>query len=164
MRVPPPLQKRPKLTTFRVVDSYLALPGKCIACGSARTPLLDTGISIDFYGAVVFCIECAKEAARAIGYSEPPVAEEVTESPLTQEEINDHHVSISAAIDMLSDVRDRFYSLSNFVEDPESETSESATDNRTSKQDGGQDADAIVSERSPSVPISTSDVPTFGLL
>lgn len=48
-----------------------AAPAKCIACNNdvkPDEPLIDTTASLDYYGAILFCISCAKELATLIGF------------------------------------------------------------------------------------------------
>lgn len=50
---------------------YLALPfihpGKCACCGSIERPVVDFGMTLDFYGAVMLCVTCLAEAGRIVG-------------------------------------------------------------------------------------------------
>lgn len=48
-----------------------ALPQKCSGCGMAAkgyNSFVDFNLSLDYYGAVVFCIDCCKEIVTLIGY------------------------------------------------------------------------------------------------
>lgn len=51
---------------FRIYDSPQAAPGKCSVCGSVERPVVDFGLDVDGYGAVVFCVECLKSAAQLL--------------------------------------------------------------------------------------------------
>lgn len=47
-----------------------ALPSKCTGCGfdaDGRKEFLDTTMSLDFYGAVLFCEDCVREMAATVG-------------------------------------------------------------------------------------------------
>lgn len=51
-----------------------ALPSKCINCNfsaDGKREFLDTGASEDFYGAIVFCIDCCREMAVSLGFITP---------------------------------------------------------------------------------------------
>lgn len=53
-----------------------ALPCTCIVCSkpaNGETQFLDFGASLDWYGAIIICIECAREVAQVIDYH--PVAQ-----------------------------------------------------------------------------------------
>lgn len=63
----------PLAEKFQITDKPMALPAKCVVCGAVDRPVLDFGMSLDWYGAILFCIECMASAARAINYA--PVAE-----------------------------------------------------------------------------------------
>ena len=51
---------------FRIYDSPQAAPGKCSVCGSVERAVVDFGLDVDGYGAVVFCVECLKSAAQLL--------------------------------------------------------------------------------------------------
>lgn len=60
---------------FQIIE-FPPLPGKCANCGKGPgrgTRFIDWNLSEEFYGAIVFCFDCAREIARAIDYA--PVAE-----------------------------------------------------------------------------------------
>lgn len=58
----------PPTSRFQIYASPIVHPGKCAVCGAVDQPVLDFGLNIDFYGAVMFCVtNCLPEAARAIG-------------------------------------------------------------------------------------------------
>lgn len=51
-----------------------ALPSKCINCGfsaNGKKEFLDVGASEDYYGAIVFCIDCCREMAVSLGFITP---------------------------------------------------------------------------------------------
>lgn len=53
---------------FQIYASPLVSPGKCAVCGAVNQPVIDFGLNIDFYGAVMLCVtNCLPEAAKAIG-------------------------------------------------------------------------------------------------
>ncbi len=52
---------------FRLLDKPFLNPGKCAVCGNVETPIIDFGLDIKFYGAVMICTNCLKEAARGVG-------------------------------------------------------------------------------------------------
>lgn len=58
-----------------------ALPSKCIACGKdaqGNENFLDFDMSLDYYGAVLFCESCCGEVSRLIGFvSEDQVLEAI---------------------------------------------------------------------------------------
>ena len=47
---------------FRVTERPMAAPGKCAVCGAVSRPVVDFGMDVDFYGAVLFCFECILSA------------------------------------------------------------------------------------------------------
>ena len=55
-----------------------AQPQSCAACGvSAKgyNEFVDFNLSLDFYGAVIFCTDCAKEIAATVGFVDPDTIE-----------------------------------------------------------------------------------------
>jgi hypothetical protein len=56
----------------------LPLPGKCYYCGGAtKEKYLDTGIQIEFYGALIICEECMSFLASKMNYITPNIADEL---------------------------------------------------------------------------------------
>lgn len=52
---------------FKVLDRPAALPGNCTVCGAVDRPVVDFNFDLDFYGAIVICVECMKAAAEILG-------------------------------------------------------------------------------------------------
>lgn len=67
----------------QIVDIPPALPGKCAVCGYAGggggnfRRFVDWGISLDFYGAVIFCTFCIEHVANLLGYLSPEQGEKL---------------------------------------------------------------------------------------
>lgn len=55
---------------FRPLERPQAAPGSCLTCLGTTGPFVDTGISIDFAGAVILCIGCVTEMARQLEITE----------------------------------------------------------------------------------------------
>lgn len=73
----------PLNSRFQTYPSPVSSPGKCAVCGAVDRPVVDFGMDIQFYGAVMFCFECMASAARTIDMV--PRSELVTaEESLTQ--------------------------------------------------------------------------------
>lgn len=92
---------------FKVHDRPVAAPGCCSVCGSVERPVVDFGTSVDFYGAVVICTDCIREAAEAVAYYNGESASEKTQaaSPidyLDAEAINEYVRMASSVTDRLS--------------------------------------------------------------
>lgn len=57
---------------MNIVNSPTSLPGICFICRSPnRETFIDTGISLDFEGAVYICCECVRQFAQSYGYTTP---------------------------------------------------------------------------------------------
>ena len=48
---------------FKYSERPMASPGKCAVCGAVDKPVIDFGMDLDFYGAVLMCTECIRTAA-----------------------------------------------------------------------------------------------------
>jgi hypothetical protein len=62
----------PAAEKVQVTERPMAAPAKCVVCGAVDRPVVDFGMSLDFYGAILFCVDCMGSIAYAIGYA--PVA------------------------------------------------------------------------------------------
>jgi len=47
---------------FKVLDRPYNDPGHCAVCGSVSKPVVDFDMSVDYYGAVLLCADCVREA------------------------------------------------------------------------------------------------------
>lgn len=57
---------------FQTVEHPVALPGKCVVCGSVGgdgRKFVDCGFELEFYGVVYFCEHCWKEGCESLGIS-----------------------------------------------------------------------------------------------
>ena len=49
-----------------IPGSILPAPAQCFSCGSIGIDMLDTGMNEAYYGAILICINCFREAATRI--------------------------------------------------------------------------------------------------
>lgn len=57
---------------IQILDFPVANPGKCYYCGGVdKEQYLDTGIQIEFYGALYICNECFRAIANKMNYISP---------------------------------------------------------------------------------------------
>lgn len=47
---------------FKVTERPETAPGKCTVCGAVNKPVVDYDATVDFYGAILICGECIREA------------------------------------------------------------------------------------------------------
>lgn len=98
---------------FQLYPSPVAAPGKCAICGAVNRPVVDFGMTIQFYGAVMFCVECMTSAARTIDMvprTELSAAEEALSQSFAHQLIerdlvaisHDHYVAITTNLSHLS--------------------------------------------------------------
>jgi hypothetical protein len=55
---------------FQYLDRPNVLPGHCAVCGSVERPVIDFGMSLDGYGAVLLCVECLQTAVSLVAMVE----------------------------------------------------------------------------------------------
>ncbi len=94
---------------FQVSPVPVALPGKCVVCGSVGgdgRQFVDFGFDIDFYGVVYFCSPCIAECARAVGFVPHHEAVELQrllgENENRLREVLDECSNLRAAVDALT--------------------------------------------------------------
>lgn len=76
--IPSPLNSR-----FQLSPLPSANPGHCAVCGCVDRPVVDFGMTIQFFGAVLICVVCMTEAAKVIQMV--PISElHAAEESLTQ--------------------------------------------------------------------------------
>jgi hypothetical protein len=56
---------------FRIMERPEIMPGKCAVCGGVSRPVVDFGLNIQFYGAVMLCVDCVSEAGVRVGMVRP---------------------------------------------------------------------------------------------
>lgn len=49
-----------------IVGQFLPAPGHCLSCGSTGVDCIDSGVSKDFYGALLLCLDCFRDGALKI--------------------------------------------------------------------------------------------------
>lgn len=52
---------------FQRTEVPLVSPGICVVCGSATKPVIDFRANVNFYGAILMCVECIAEASALAG-------------------------------------------------------------------------------------------------
>lgn len=60
----------PLNSRFKLLDRPFVNPGKCAVCGAVDRPVIDFGLNIDFYGAVLLCVSCIREVSSDLGMVE----------------------------------------------------------------------------------------------
>lgn len=51
---------------FQYLERPTVLPGHCAVCGSVERPVIDFGMQLDGYGAVLICVECLNTAVSLV--------------------------------------------------------------------------------------------------
>lgn len=116
------------------------LPSKCVGCGKGsdgKMSFIDPGASEDYYGAILFCLDCAKEICTVIGYVSVELASKVAEE---NDDLKQRVETYKQKVEVLEDVV-RVYGLGQFVlpDDPDailaSDEVEGSDDFRSSTTD-----------------------------
>ena len=115
-----------------VLTTDPALPQKCSGCGipsKGYNQFVDFNLSLDYYGAVVFCIDCCKEIVHLIGYCSVAERDQaLAEVDHYAEKLTDAYTQIKALEDVVS-----AYFMRN-VTNVESLTSSSDSDEDTGEK------------------------------
>ena len=74
---------------FRVTDRPYADPGKCTVCGSVSKPVVDFDMTVDYYGAILLCTDCIREAFILMGHLHPELMAPAQVVPLFDQ--NSHY-------------------------------------------------------------------------
>jgi hypothetical protein len=67
---------------FKVLDRPEPAPGHCAVCGSVSKPVIDFDMTVDYYGAVLLCTDCIREAFIIMGSLHPELMEPAQVVPL----------------------------------------------------------------------------------
>lgn len=59
------------VSRFKVLERPTLSPGKCAVCGAVHRPVVDFGLNLMRYGAVMLCEDCVCEAAERVGMVRP---------------------------------------------------------------------------------------------
>lgn len=82
-----------------LTDNQLVLPNKCFGCGKMHGNFIDTGNSIDFYGAVYWCTTCFTEQANGLGYQSP---EQVSKLEKTIQYLDQENIRLNSECEALN--------------------------------------------------------------
>lgn len=91
------------------LTSSPVLPGRCVGCGksaSGKEEFLDTACSVDYYGAIYFCLNCAKEIGRTLGMDFVDEVQE--ENALLKAELDFNQQKVELADGIMDSLRDIF--------------------------------------------------------
>jgi hypothetical protein len=67
---------------FKVLDRPNTPPGHCAVCGSVSKPIVDFDMTVDYYGAIMLCVDCIREAFILIGHMYPDLVAPAQVTPL----------------------------------------------------------------------------------
>jgi hypothetical protein len=156
---------------FQLLPRPAASPGKCSVCGVVNREVIDFGLDIEFYGAVVICTECMISASARLNLV--PVAEvlilreklaHVSKAAQTVQSLFDDCVVdfIERTNRLESDIRNHFTSSNMDVNKTSEQDKSSDADNDTSSVGTSeQDNNVDSNERPNELSSSTSDGSSF---
>lgn len=89
---------------FKVTERPTVFPGKCAVCGTVERAVVDFGMTLDYYGAVLLCVECVTSAYTTV---QLVVGDEGSSTPavphfLDEVAINEYVRSANDSINRLS--------------------------------------------------------------
>lgn len=130
---------------IQIIDRPLVKPGKCANCGAAAKPVVDIGLTVEWFGRFYLCTDCAVEVATAIGYvPQAELLEVQLASSQSFEEILDERnlvaipgESIRNLVATFDDIRLSFIDGSNSVPVEESDSSGKETGTGTQGESKG---------------------------
>lgn len=73
------------MSRMQLLQTPVALPGKCICCGAVDRPVVDLALNIKGIGRVYFCVTCITEAGSVVGLVPSSVYED---SKLVQQQFD----------------------------------------------------------------------------
>lgn len=124
-----------KMTNYIGKIQYVsqpALPAKCICCGNdwkgKEEYMIDFQISLDDYGAVLFCEACAKELASLVSIEAVESRnEQIKNLQVRIQEVQEENVRLNTALDSILNVRPNLgsdNSVSSDTDEPASDEGE----------------------------------------
>lgn len=149
------------MAKFQVTNSYSATPGNCVGCGNTSgRKVVDTGVSVEFYGVIYFCEECAKDIGRTIGLLDIQIPPEQV-IIISSKELENATSSVNDAIANMSHL------ISNFLDYMGQKSSDGVIDTETSFNEPDRTNEQInqstIVERSSNVPVFSGNGPKFKL-
>lgn len=158
---------------FQIMPSPIVSPGKCAVCGAVDQPVIDFGLNIDFYGAVLICVtSCVPEAARAIGMvdiaavkaAEAGLAQSLEENleaqnlvAITREQFDVINMAVSGLSDVLLFARPSSVDVVAESADENSDNAESTDEQEQSGDTGSSEQDDNSAVGEGSFSLSSSD-------
>lgn len=110
---------------FQFLERPAALPGKCAVCGAVDKPVVDFGLTVDYYGAVIFCTDCIREAYGVVENNVGPAQGTSLPyaPPIDIEAVNEYlGRTLDATNRLLTLLPDRYFDFSDLDEEPEAES------------------------------------------
>lgn len=91
---------------FKYLERPAALPGKCAVCGRVDVPVLDFGLDVDYFGAVVICVDDIRAALQVADLYETSAPAPVVPplNYLDVEAINEYVTRANASLGALNSI------------------------------------------------------------
>lgn len=87
---------------FKVLDRPEPAPGHCAVCGSVSKPVVDFDMTVDYYGAILLCVDCVREAFINLGNLYPALMAPAQVGPLSNAaalDVGTVHEYLAASLD-----------------------------------------------------------------
>lgn len=132
---------------FKSFERPNVAPGKCAVCGAVNKPVVDFGMTLDYYGAVQLCGDCISEAYLLLAATFPASVRQSQVVPLLS---NTHLVDAGAINEYVSRSLDNISRLGIILSGIDIPTTEDAA--RVSADDSGDNAGAVESDEASDEP------------
>lgn len=151
---------------FQYSEKPLASPGKCAVCGAVDRPVIDFGMDLDYYGAVLMCVGCVRSAAEVADLYEGKAApvRTVPLQFLDVEAVNEYLARSNVANRALTSILASYIAASEVDEQPAEESNDVHGQSADSTESTDESSiELFIGEGPTSVPASSSKSDPFDL-
>lgn len=141
--------RNPATDKIQITDVPMTAPAHCGCCGAVDRPVVDFGLTIDYYGAVLICTACMHDAAIKLGY-------------ITREQMDANNVITGQILDNQDKVKRLFEESVSEIERISSDLGNTITNILFSGPVANKkESEGTATDSSQSISGSKSDSPTF---
>lgn len=151
---------------FKYSEKPLASPGKCAVCGAVDRPVIDFGMDLDYYGAVLFCVDCLRGAVGVADLYEDSATQTRTVPLqfLDVEAVNEYLARSNIAARALNSILASYIAASEVDEQSAEELNDVHGESADSTEQVNESSDQLlISEGPVSVPASSSKPDPFDI-
>lgn len=143
---------------FKVLERPDPAPGHCAVCGSVSKPVVDFDMTVDYYGAVLLCVDCIREAYVNIGLLHPDLLAPAQATPLfngSTLDVGTVHEYLAASLESTRRLIAILPDSDLSVEDDENSSAGTEDDAEQSHGTNADDSESLSIERSYDLPTIT---------